>query len=162
MNVLIYDGDTKIQSAKEYTEINAGEKAAFCKGCFGCWLKTPGRCVMADRLETVGSLVMQAETVTIVSPCCYGGFSPNVKKILDRCIPGVMPFFVTKKAENGKKEQHHSQRYQNHMKLIVWFYGTVDEKEKTLARKIVYANGLNYWAKQVEIFFVNRPEEVIL
>lgn len=162
MTVLLYDALPPGGIPADYVSLNANDRAAYCKGCFGCWLKTPGRCVMADRLETVGSLVMQADTLIIVSRCCYGGYSPNIKKILDRCIPGVMPFFVTKPDENGKREQHHSARYANQMKLRVLFYGAAGEEEQQLAEALVNANGLNYWAQSVNVSFADTVEGLVL
>ena len=162
MNILLYDTLISAQVPEDWALIDARKKATFCKGCFGCWLKTPARCVMSDRLETVGSQLLQAERLTIVSKCCYGGFSPAVKKILDRCIPGVTPFFVTKRSNHGTKEQHHAPRYTNRMKLTVWFYGALDEEEKRIARELVCANGLNYWAEEIDVSFVDNPAEVSL
>lgn len=160
MHIWIYDTATAPQNLTETIFVNANENAAYCKGCFACWLKTPGKCIMSDRLEFLGSKIMQADSVTIVSECFYGGFSPNVKRVLDRCIPGVMPFFVTKRNGEGKREQHHSARYPNRMKLTVCFYGNISESEKELARKLVEANGLNYWAKSTEVLFAESEEEV--
>lgn len=160
MKVLIYDTLPDEIDTTDYVLIDAKEKTAYCKGCFGCWLKTPGQCIMADKIKNTGSLIMQAECLVIISECCYGGYSPDIKRVIDRCIPGVLPFFVTKKNSVGKKEQHHSARYHNRMELKVCFYGEISDKEEALARELVNANGLNYWANNVSVNFVKSRDEV--
>ena len=54
--------------------IYAGWKMARCRGCFGCWLKTPGECVLRDGSERIGPALMSGDRVYILSRSCYGGF----------------------------------------------------------------------------------------
>lgn len=53
-----------------------------CMGCFGCWIKTPGMCVIKDGFEDTGAYMGAAQELRIVSRCTYGEFSPFVKKCL--------------------------------------------------------------------------------
>lgn len=156
MKVIIHDltdfSSIEVKLPKDDTLIiSAHDAAAYCKGCFGCWVKKPGKCIMADRLEDIGSKVIQAEELIIISECTYGGYSPGIKKIIDRCIPGVMPFFVRK---NG--EMHHAARYDNYMKLTVIYYNEVSEKQMELADELAKANGLNFWAKEYSVSFTSE------
>lgn len=110
-----------------------------CIGCFGCWVKTPATCVIRDKYGDMGHLLSKCKEVIIISKCCYGGFSPFVKNILDRSIPYIHPYFVTK---NG--EMHHRRRYKNHVDMQIWFYGeNITEKEEETAKKLVEANAIN-------------------
>ena len=107
-----------------------------CIGCFGCWIKTPAACVIRDKYGDMGEYLSKCKEVIIISKCCYGGFSPFVKNVLDRSISYVHPYFVIK---NG--EMHHRRRYKNHIDMQVWFYGkNITEKEKQTAQKLVKAN----------------------
>ena len=54
-----------------------------CIGCFGCWLKTPGRCVLKDGYEDMGKLLSQCEELIIISECIYGSYSPIIRNVLD-------------------------------------------------------------------------------
>ncbi len=47
-----------------------------CLGCFGCWTKDPGICILDDRYRKNGALMGGARKIHIVSRCVYGGFSP--------------------------------------------------------------------------------------
>ena len=43
-----------------------------CTGCFCCWIKNPGRCILKDGYENLAELYSKAEKITIISKCCYG------------------------------------------------------------------------------------------
>lgn len=47
-----------------------------CVGCFGCWTKTPGRCVIRDDATRVYPLIAASDSVLYVSRIKYGGMIP--------------------------------------------------------------------------------------
>ena len=57
-----------------------------CIGCFGCWIKTPGSCVLPDSYQEMGKLLSRTSELILISRCCYGSYSPHVKNVLDRSI----------------------------------------------------------------------------
>lgn len=127
-----------------------------CIGCFGCWIKTPAACVIRDKYGDMGEYLSKCKEVTLVSKCCYGGFSPFVKNVLDRSISYIHPYFVIR---NG--EMHHRRRYKNHIDMSVWFYGeNITEKEKQTGEKLVKANSINLDCHISSISFVNSIEEM--
>ncbi len=127
-----------------------------CIGCFGCWIKTPGACIIRDKYGDMGEYLSKCQEVILISKCCYGGFSPFVKNVLDRSISYIHPYFVIR---NG--EMHHRRRYKNHMDMRVWFYGeNITEKEKQTSEKLVKANSINWDCHVSSISFVNRIEKM--
>ncbi len=126
-----------------------------CTGCFGCWIKTPGKCVLKDGYENMGELLSKTEKVTIISRCFYGCYSPFVKNVLDRSIPWLLPFF---KIRNN--ETHHKRRYQNNMQLAVHFYGEIPPEERETAEKLVKANCVNFYVSNYEVSFSNSLDEL--
>lgn len=127
-----------------------------CIGCFGCWIKTPGVCVIRDNYGDMGEILSKCEEITIISRCCYGGYSPFVKNVLDRGISYVHPDLVMR---NG--EMHHKRRYDNKFIMNIWFYGDdITEKEQETARKLIKGNEVNYDSKVSNIFFVNSINEM--
>ena len=64
-----------------------------CIGCFGCWVKTPGTCVLKDGYHEMGKLLSQCDEMVIISKCMYGSFTPFIRNVLDRCIPYLLPYF---------------------------------------------------------------------
>ncbi|HWS30332.1 MAG TPA: flavodoxin family protein [Clostridia bacterium] len=126
-----------------------------CIGCFGCWVKTPGRCMIKDGYETTGELLGKCSELILVSRCTYGGFSPFVKNVLDRSISYISPHFVIR---NG--EMHHKRRYLNRIDLSAYFYGEdITEAEKETAQSLLMANALNFDAQVDKILFFGTAEE---
>ena len=109
-----------------------------CIGCFGCWVRTPGACVIRDRYGDMGKCLGRCEHLVLVSRCAYGGLSPFVKMVMDRSISYIHPDFVIK---NG--EMHHKQRYENCIQLNTLFYGDITEEEQVTAKSYVKAMAVN-------------------
>ena len=57
-----------------------------CVGCFSCWNRTPGKCVIRDGYDDIGALIHRADEIVVNSRYTFGGFSGFVKNVLDRCI----------------------------------------------------------------------------
>ena len=61
-------------------------RIANCVGCFGCWTKTPGKCVIRDDATWVYPCIAASDTVLYVSRFCYGGYDSVMKTMLERAI----------------------------------------------------------------------------
>ncbi len=120
-----------------------------CIGCFGCWIRNPGECVIKDGYERVSSLLHNAEEVTIISRYTYGGFSSFIKNVIDRCIGGVLPFF-----EIYEGEMHHKKRYAEEIPIHFIFRGNeLTDTEKDKARCYVEAVCRNFRGRILSIDF---------
>lgn len=126
---------------------------AGCKGCFGCWLKTPGVCVIKDSLQHIGGLLGACSEVVIVSECLYGGFSVAVKRVLDRSIPANLPFFTYREGRI-----HHPLRYKNRPSVKVIMYGDITDCEKETAKMIIEANRVNMGWENARLVFADNAE----
>jgi multimeric flavodoxin WrbA len=157
VRIIISDiSDLPIQASDELKTPDSAAKLHHCIGCFGCWVKTPGQCVIKDEYTNMGQLLGGCNDLTLVSKCTYGGFSPYVKNVLDRSVPYISPYFVYR-----NKEMHHKSRYDNTIGISAYFYGAdITEKEKETAIRIVSANALNFNAKVNGVYFYNSPAEV--
>ncbi len=127
-----------------------------CIGCFGCWVKTPGQCVIRDAYGDMGSLMGHCDEYILISRCCYGGFSPFVKNVMDRSISYSHPDFCIRGGE-----MHHRHRYANRLAFRVFLYGDdLSDEEKATAEGLVQANALNFEAAATSLRFVQRWEEL--
>lgn len=127
-----------------------------CLGCFSCWVKTPATCIIRDAYGDMGASLARCSELIIISNCCYGGFSPFIKNLLDRSISYVHPDLVIR---NG--EMHHKRRYDNQIKLKVLFYGeNLTTKEKQTANQLVEAFSLNLDSQIVGVSFFNTIPEL--
>ncbi|NLD20068.1 MAG: flavodoxin family protein [Clostridiales bacterium] len=110
-----------------------------CTGCFGCWVRTPGKCVNIDGYHDMSERLRDADELIIVSQCVYGGFSSFVKNVMDRSIGYMHPYF-----EKRKGGMHHKMRYKKVLDTSVYFYGDINEREMETGRKYIDAVGVNF------------------
>lgn len=100
-------GDSFRGTDHELVVMNLAQmKIDSCLGCFGCWMKTPGVCVIDDAGREVAKAVVQSDLVIALNTVTFGGYSSEMKKAVDRLIPIISPFFHK---VNG--ETHHRPRY---------------------------------------------------
>jgi multimeric flavodoxin WrbA len=114
-------------------------KIAPCLGCFACWATTPGRCVHNDDAGKILSSWANADILIWTTPIVWGGYSPSLKKALDRCIPLILPFFI-----KVRGEVHHPLRYSLPRKTVV--IGTlpqVDPESEMIFRNLAERNAIN-------------------
>lgn len=121
-----------------------------CIGCFGCWVKTPGECVLGGRANALPAAMAASREFNIISRCAYGGYSSELKRMLERCLPYLLPFF---KIQNG--EMHHAQRYEKRFSLRVFFYGDASPTERETAARLVAANAVNFEVEAAVCAFVD-------
>ncbi len=130
---------------------------ADCTGCFGCWTRTPGRCVIADDAEKVASEFATSDLVVFLTPVTFGGYSYHLKKALDRSICSLLPFFRTVHGE-----VHHARRYDTVQRLVtIGLLPGRDEEAQKVFAQLVERNSLNIqpvgWASTL-VFSNERPE----
>lgn len=124
-----------------------------CVGCFGCWVKTPGRCIVHDGLAGMGTLLGAASEVAIMARNTYGAYAPLAKKALDRSLGYLHCDFRVVRGET-----HHRLRYGNAPRLTVWLYGPSTEEERATAVELVRRNALNMGATLGDVWFPSTPE----
>ena len=130
MNALILDGTSEVSPFSErslealqeildkhsisYEVISLREKTiAHCRGCFGCWVKTPGICTIDDDARDITRKMIQSDLVVFFTPIRFGGYSHLLKAQLDRSICLILPMFGK---FNG--EIHHKKRYETYPSIL--------------------------------------------
>jgi len=112
-----------------------------CAGCFGCWIRTPGRCVSHDS-DDIARAVVRSDLLVFLTPVIFGGYSAELKKAVDHLIVTNLPFFRT---ANG--ETHHKPRYHSHPNLLV--VGTLpqrDAESETIFATLGERNSINMFS----------------
>jgi multimeric flavodoxin WrbA len=69
------------------------ENMTSCIGCFSCWIKNPGVCIINDMVNTINRECVNSDFIIFLTPVIFGQFSANIKNALDRSIPAQLPFF---------------------------------------------------------------------
>lgn len=159
--LIIYD--IADMDEKEFLKANqddflfsAAPTVKHCIGCFGCWVKTPGKCVIKDRCDVIPSYMAQSDEVIIISPIMYGGYSQNIKAVMDRSIGYLLPYF---RIVNG--EMHHQMRHKKSILFRVHFYGKCDKNERDIAERLVKANAINFGVSSHSVDFHESIDSII-
>jgi multimeric flavodoxin WrbA len=128
------------------------DELAFCTGCFKCWAKTPGQCIINDNMSEINRISMTSDTVIYLSPVMFGQFSANIKNTIDRWLPNVLPFF-----EAGPDDSTvHPPRYQSYPKNIIIGYG--DELSKDDA--LLFSDITKKHRRDVDVLIYGSNEEI--
>jgi hypothetical protein len=139
------------------TVFAASPQVAFCRGCFGCWIKTPGRCVIPDRAGAFVESISRHRNLAIVSRLTFGGLSAPVKAVLDRSIGFMQPFF-----ELRENSMRHKRRHPRSPNLHYFFHGDDgrDSAQRETAVKLAEANRLNFMAPEVHTTFLTSLSDL--
>jgi hypothetical protein len=147
---------TALDIADEDTKVFTAGKFARCQGCFKCWVKTPGTCFINDELKHIGSFIGKSDEMVIISKNCYGGYSEPVKRIMDRGISALLPFFTWR---DGMIR--HICRYKSaKICLTALLYGDFTDLEKEAAEGIVERNRSNMGYKEARLVMAEKPGDL--
>ncbi len=158
MKVIVHDLDAQredmLASACD-TLVAADGRFAPCQGCFGCWSKHPAECFMKDKLQQVCRIIGQADELVIITRNLYGGYSADVKNVLDRSIGTSTPFSTYRGGQ-----MHHTLRYGKHGLWKVIVYGDITEAEKETFRYMAERNAVNDGFERSEVIFIENMSEL--
>jgi multimeric flavodoxin WrbA len=123
-----------------------GRELHACMGCFGCWVKQPGECVLKDEMQELDHCYMNSDAVLFLSPVIFGQFSANIKNAIDRTLPNMLPFFYRR----SDGSTMHPPRYEKYPVLFIIGYSKgLDEEEVRLFRDIT---ARHHYGVGVEVF----------
>jgi multimeric flavodoxin WrbA len=106
------------------------KRIAQCRGCFECWVKTPGRCTTRDGAEEVLRVLLAADVAVLASPVEMGFVTAVLKRAQERFLPMLHPYF---RLDGG--EVRHRLRYDHYPRfaLVHGHEGCDDEDARVLA-----------------------------
>jgi multimeric flavodoxin WrbA len=126
-----------------------------CRGCFHCWVRTPGICVIDDAGRAVAKAWMQSDLVVLVTPVTFGGYCAALKKAVDRIIPILSPFFM-----KIRGEVHHKQRYEKYPALVgIGVLPRRDEESAALFSRIIERHATNAHSPWHRAFVLSGDRE---
>ncbi|MDD4903095.1 MAG: flavodoxin family protein [Candidatus Bipolaricaulis sp.] len=171
MNALVLDGSRGTEcrdalAALQQALADAGHLAeviplrertiAPCRGCFGCWIKTPGECVIDDDGRAVARSIARCDVLVYLTPVTFGGVSSELKKALDRMIPNLSPFFARVCGET-----HHQRRYRKTPRWIgLGVLSQPDCEAERVFKTLVERNALNLQSERVAAAVVTPASDL--
>lgn len=145
-----------LPSGSDLRLVNVAEQAiAPCVGCFGCWVKTPGRCVIRDDAPAIYPDIAHCDRLLVVSRLFLGCYDVPMKRLMERSLPSQQAFI---RLHHG--ESHHFQRAVKPKELTVVAYGAQDEEERAIFDRWLARNSLNTLAEHYTIHFADSEAQV--
>lgn len=129
-----------------------------CMGCFSCWGKTKGQCVIKDDMDGLRLKLQLADVIIESFPLYFFGMPSGLKAMTDRCLPFMLPYA----GETGGDMLFHRLRDKEMLKkkLVIISscgYAEVEPMYKALASQLDLICGKdNYthiFCPQGELFF---------
>jgi multimeric flavodoxin WrbA len=113
----------------------------YCRGCFGCWVKTPGECVVKDDTRKIRRQYINSDLALFASPVVMGFTSALLKRAHERFIPLIHPYF-----ELVDGEMHHLSRYDKYplMALLLEKGKDTDEEDMEIISDIYRRDAINF------------------
>jgi len=118
MKITIFNGSPKAENGNTHVMVEAFSKGAIqagaeveniflakkkinpCRGCFACWFKTPGVCVIDDDMAELLDKLLSSDIVVFATPVYVDNVTGIMKNFMDRIIPAADPHF--EKDEGGE------------------------------------------------------------
>lgn len=130
----------------------------WCAGCWGCWVRTPGRCVNEDGSREVCRAWVSSDLVLLASPLKMGFVTALLKAALDKIIPVALPYVVIHKGET-----RHRPRYDTTPKLAALLEKeeSTDAEDLGIVEGIFRRNALNFRTGHRFTRFLSDPVEEV-
>ncbi len=130
----------------------------FCTGCFGCWVKTPGQCVVKDASHDVCRAVINGDFLLWAAPLRMGFPDATLKKMMDKSIPLIHPYFVV---DHG--EAHHRPRYEHYPRvgLLLEKEANTDAEDLRIVGDILSRTALNMKSRLEFAVTTEQPVEAV-
>jgi multimeric flavodoxin WrbA len=135
------------------------QKIGNCAGDFFCWIRSPGMCNVADENRTLASEIINSDLMVYLTPVTFGGYSYQLKKMVDHQIQNVEPFFAKVAGET-----HHQKRYPHYPDLlVVGWMKQADSQAEAIFRHLAQRNAINFYAHTAVtgILLADQPDESV-
>ncbi|WP_425445872.1 flavodoxin family protein [Dethiothermospora halolimnae] len=111
MKIVVVNGSPKGESSNTNVMANAFLKGAkeaeaetvnvflsekeiqHCKGCFACWFKNKGQCIIDDQMKEVLSITEGGDILVLATPLYFDNISGMLKVFMDRLVVLGDPHF---------------------------------------------------------------------
>ena len=136
MNVLAINGSPRLRKSATYHILDhllAGMQEAGattdlihlrehnikpCTGCFSCWVKTPGQCVLKDDMAPLLDKLVWADLIVYGTPLYHFGMTGLMKNFIDRTLPLIEPWLIEHPTESSLTTHPHRAPKQRSIFLV--------------------------------------------
>jgi len=119
------------------------QKIGNCAGDFFCWVRSPGLCNTDDDNRVIAAKIMQSDLLIYLTPITFGGYSSELKRMVDHQIQNISPFFT-----NIDGEIHHQKRYDQYPNVLtIGWMDKPNAQAEAIFRHLIHRNGINMHTK---------------
>lgn len=109
-----------------------------CRSCGACAYKSPGKCIINDDIHEIMRAIAKNNKLIFLTPVRFGGYSSQLKKVIDRMMPIGMPFYIIRRGH-----LLHPMRYGNKDLIGIGLAEQNLEGQEENFRTLVANNALN-------------------
>jgi multimeric flavodoxin WrbA/putative sterol carrier protein len=158
MNILVINGSPKgersntLKLANAFIENQPAEKITVtdkniepCRGCFCCWEKTPGRCVITDDVESILEKYNNAELVIWSFPLYCFGMPAKIKALVERLVmPNNLPDITIKDDGSARHLPRNDLVNQRHVLISTCGFSNIHNNYEALIKQFEIMFGGHY------------------
>lgn len=125
----------------------------YCTGCWGCWVKTPGKCQSDSASQEMDKAIINSDFVLWAAPMKMGYPSELLKMAMDKHLPLIHPYM-----EVAQFEAHHLKRYPKYPRLglLVEKEASTDDLDLQITTQLFQRTALNFKSR---LYFSLTSEE---
>lgn len=83
------------------------KKINYCIGCFTCWTKTPGKCILKDDMtKEIFQKYLECDLIILATPLYHFTVNALMKTFIERTLPIAEPFFIKHNDETRHPLRH--------------------------------------------------------
>lgn len=171
MNILVIDGNPQAEGA--YQQYLASVEASLvhrrhhvtrfavrdkvmadCQRCYGCWVKTPGECLLPDQSEELRRLFVESDVVVLASPLVMGYPTALLQRAIDRLLPLLLPYWES--TEHGMRHETRYEKLPN-LGLLLQAEADVDSEDLSILNELFTSVARQLGTSLKFIFMMDVP-----
>ncbi len=139
-----------------------------CRGCFACWNKTPGKCIINDDMNEMIEKLIVADIIIWSFPLYYFNVPGILKNFIDRQLPMALPFMI-EGSESGGHPSRYDLSHQKHILISTCGFWTAEKNYDSVIPMFDHfcgeGNYIKIFCGQGELFKIpelrNRTDEYL-
>ena len=134
-----------------------------CLGCYACWNKTPGKCVISDDMDKILPQYIEADIIIWAFPLYTYTVPGKLKFLMDRRLPLALPSMSKDTESGGHPSRYDLSRQQNIVISTCGFWttdGNYDGVEFMFNRMLGAGNYTTIFCGQGELFRVPEVQDL--
>lgn len=152
-NLVITDKDIDVELFSNSVVVNLNNIYYHCcTGGFECF-KMNGECHFNDDMKLISRWMNDCQLIIYVSRVKYGCFDILFKKMLERMIVNIEPYYSVVDGESC-----HLGISQLNKRLLVIGYGDIDDEEKEIFKDLVEDSAVGYVYSSINTYFCKEDE----